>query len=116
MKLSVLGPAGATGIPLVEQALAAGHRVTALVRFGQKLTITNPNLHVVEGDATDRAAVSEAMNGGDAVISVLGARGPVMARRRAPLWTWPNRRGPSASSCCPPSPSRVTGSLPSPRS
>ena len=25
------------------------------------------------------AAVSEAMNGGDAVISVLGARGPVMA-------------------------------------
>jgi putative NADH-flavin reductase len=67
MKLSVLGAAGATGIPLVEQALAAGHRVTALVRSGQKLTITNPNLHVVEGDATDRAAVSEAMNGGDAV-------------------------------------------------
>ena len=28
MKLSVLGAAGATGIPLVEQALAAGHRVT----------------------------------------------------------------------------------------
>jgi putative NADH-flavin reductase len=57
MKLSVLGAAGATGIPLVEQALAAGHRVTALVRSGKKLTITNPNLHVVEGDATDRAAV-----------------------------------------------------------
>jgi len=78
MNLSVLGAAGATGIPLVEQALAAGHRVTALVRSGQELTITNPNLHVVEGDATDHAAVSEAMNGGDAVISVLGARGPVI--------------------------------------
>jgi uncharacterized protein YbjT (DUF2867 family) len=78
MKLSVLGAAGATGIPLVEQALAAGHRVTALVRSGQKLTVTNLNLHVVEGDATDHAAVSEAMNGCDAVISVLGARGPVM--------------------------------------
>jgi Putative NADH-flavin reductase len=63
MNLSVLGAAGATGIPLVEQALAAGHHVTALVRSGQKLTITNPNLRVVEGDATDRAAVSEAMNG-----------------------------------------------------
>jgi uncharacterized protein YbjT (DUF2867 family) len=36
MKLSVLGAAGATGIPLVEQALAAGHRVTALVRSGPK--------------------------------------------------------------------------------
>ncbi len=79
MKLIVLGAAGATGTPLVEQALAAGHRLTALVRPGQKLTITDPDLHVVEGDATDRAAVSEAMNGGDAVISVLGARGPVMA-------------------------------------
>jgi putative NADH-flavin reductase len=79
MKLSVLGAAGATGIPLVEQALAAGHRVTALVRSGQNLTITNPNLHVVEGDATERAGVSEAMNGSDAVVSVLGARGPVMA-------------------------------------
>ncbi len=78
MKLSVLGAAGATGIPLVEQALAAGHTVTALVRSGQELTITGANLHVVEGDATDHAAVSEAMNGGDAVISVLGARGPVI--------------------------------------
>jgi nucleoside-diphosphate-sugar epimerase len=46
MKPSVLGAAGVTGIPLVEQALAAGHRVTALVRSGQKLTITNLNLHV----------------------------------------------------------------------
>jgi putative NADH-flavin reductase len=45
MKLSVLGAAGATGIPLVEQALAAGHTVTALVRSGQKLSIANPNLH-----------------------------------------------------------------------
>lgn len=30
MNLTVLGAAGATGTPLVEQALAAGHRVTAL--------------------------------------------------------------------------------------
>jgi uncharacterized protein YbjT (DUF2867 family) len=79
MKLIVLGAAGATGTPLVEQALAAGHRVTALVRPGQNLTIPDPDLHVVEGDATHPAAVSETMNGGDAVISVLGARGPVMA-------------------------------------
>ena len=94
MKLSVLGAAGATGIPLVEQALAAGHRVTALVRSGQKLTITDPNLHVVEGDATDRAAVSEAMNGGDAVISVLGARGPVMAEATRAIVDAAKQKGP----------------------
>lgn len=94
MNLSVLGAAGATGIPLVEQALAAGHRVTALVRSGQKLTITDPNLHVVEGDATDGAAVSEAMNGGDAVISVLGARGPVMVEATRAIVDAAKQQGP----------------------
>ena len=79
MNLTVLGATGPTGTQLVEQALAAGHHVTALARSPEKLTITNPNLHVVQGDATDRAAVSQAMKGADAVISVLGARGPVMA-------------------------------------
>jgi uncharacterized protein YbjT (DUF2867 family) len=78
MNLTILGAAGATGRPLVEQALAAGHRVTALVRSGQELTVTNSVLDVVEGDATDVTAVAEAMKGADAVISVLGARGPVM--------------------------------------
>ena len=94
MNLSVLGAAGATGVPLVEQALAAGHRVTALVRSAQKLTITNPNLDVVEGDATDRAAVSEAMSGCGAVISVLGARGPVMAEATRVIVDAANQTGP----------------------
>jgi uncharacterized protein YbjT (DUF2867 family) len=79
MNLTVLGAAGATGVPLVEQAIAAGHQVTALARSAEDLTLTNPNLHVVQGDATDRAVVSQAMKGADAVISVLGARGPVIA-------------------------------------
>jgi uncharacterized protein YbjT (DUF2867 family) len=79
MNLTVLGAAGATGVQLVEQALAAGHQVTALARSAENLTLTNPNLHVVQGDATDRAVVSQAMKGADAVISVLGARGPVIA-------------------------------------
>jgi uncharacterized protein YbjT (DUF2867 family) len=79
VNLTVLGAAGATGIPLVEQALAGGHQVTALVRSQQALGIADPNLDVVEGDATDREAVSRATRGADAVISVLGARGPVIA-------------------------------------
>jgi uncharacterized protein YbjT (DUF2867 family) len=79
MNLTVLGAAGVTGVQLVEQAIAAGHHVTALARSAENLTLTNPNLHVVQGDATDRAVVSQAMKGADAVISVLGARGPVIA-------------------------------------
>jgi uncharacterized protein YbjT (DUF2867 family) len=94
MNLTLLGAAGATGVPLVEQALAHGHHVTALVRSRQKLSITNPNLDVVEGDATDRAAVSQAMNGADAVISVLGARGPVIAEATRAIVAVANQEGP----------------------
>ena len=94
MNLTLLGAAGATGVPLVEQALAEGHHVTALVRSRQKLSITNPNLDVVEGDATDRAAVSQAMNGANAVISVLGARGPVIAAATRAIVAVANQEGP----------------------
>jgi uncharacterized protein YbjT (DUF2867 family) len=79
MNLTILGAAGATGTQLAGQALAAGHHVTALVRSPEKLTVTGPNLYVVQGDATDRAAVAQAMKGADAVISTLGAKGPVIA-------------------------------------
>jgi uncharacterized protein YbjT (DUF2867 family) len=80
MNLVVFGATGATGKLVVEQALAAGHYVTALVRSPRKLTITHPNLRVVTGDATDVAAVTRAMEGADAVITTIGApKGPVVA-------------------------------------
>ncbi len=94
MNLTVLGAAGATGTELVEQALTASHHVTALVRSPEKLTITNPNLHVVQGDATDRTAVSRAMKGADAVISVLGARGPVIAEAARAIVAVAKQEGP----------------------
>jgi putative NADH-flavin reductase len=46
---------------VVEQALAAGHTVTALVRPPEKLTIRNSNLRVVAGKATDPSDVAQAM-------------------------------------------------------
>jgi uncharacterized protein YbjT (DUF2867 family) len=94
MNLTILGAAGATGTQLVEQALIAGHHVTALVRSPEKLTITNPNLHVVQGDATDRAAVSRAMKGADAVISTLGAIGPVIAEATRAIVAVAKQEGP----------------------
>lgn len=94
MNLSVLGATGATGTQLVEQALTAGHHVTALARSPEKLTITNPSLHVVQGDATDRAAVSRAMKGADAVISALGATGPVIAEATRAIVAVAKQEGP----------------------
>jgi putative NADH-flavin reductase len=72
MKLTIFGATGRTGIPLVQQALAAGHAVTAFARTPEKLSITHDQLTVVQGDATDPAAVERAVSGADAVLSALG--------------------------------------------
>jgi uncharacterized protein YbjT (DUF2867 family) len=79
MNLVILGATGRTGRLVVEQALAAGHTVTALVRSPEKLTIPNSSLRVVAGEATDAADVAQAMEGADAVISTLGGSGSVIA-------------------------------------
>jgi uncharacterized protein YbjT (DUF2867 family) len=79
MNLVVLGATGRTGRIVVEQALAAGHTVTALVRSPEKLTVRNSNLRVVAGKATDAADVARALEGADAVLSTLGGNGSVIA-------------------------------------
>jgi putative NADH-flavin reductase len=78
MNLVVLGATGRTGRLVVEEALAAGHAVTALVRSPEKLTTTNSNLRVIMGQATEPSAVSGAIEGADAVISTLGGKGSVI--------------------------------------
>lgn len=70
--LAILGPTGRTGRPLVEQALAAGHSVTALARTPAKLGVRHDRLTVVEGDALDPAAVARVVSGADAVLLALG--------------------------------------------
>jgi len=79
MNLVVLGATGGTGRLVVEQALAAGHTVTALVRSPEKLAVRDPNLHVVAGQATDPLAVAGALEGADALISTLGGGGSVIS-------------------------------------
>ena len=72
MKLTVFGASGRTGRPLVEQALAAGHEVTAFVRDPSKLGMDHERLTVVEGDVKEPAKVREAVEGADAVLGALG--------------------------------------------
>jgi uncharacterized protein YbjT (DUF2867 family) len=79
MNIVVLGATGGTGRLVVEQALAAGHTVTALVRSPEKVAVRNPNLHVVAGQATDPSAVARALAGADALISTLGGEGSVIS-------------------------------------
>jgi putative NADH-flavin reductase len=72
MRIAVFGASGKTGRQVVEQALAAGHQVTAFVRDPAKLGMEHPALRVVRGDISDAARVDEAVRGQDAVVSALG--------------------------------------------
>lgn len=72
MRIVIFGASGRTGKPLVGQALAAGHEVTAFVRDPSKLGMNHERLTVAKGDVKDYAEVSKAIAGADAVLSTLG--------------------------------------------
>jgi uncharacterized protein YbjT (DUF2867 family) len=73
MHLLVLGGTGATGRVLVDQTLAAGHSIRALVRSPDKLTGVDSRLEVVVGEATSQEDVKSALSDVDAVLSTLGS-------------------------------------------
>jgi putative NADH-flavin reductase len=75
MKLSIFGATGGTGKQLVEQALVAGNEVVAYVRNPSKLDMKHEHLTIVQGELSDQTMIESAVNGADAVISVLGPRG-----------------------------------------
>ncbi len=85
MKLTIFGATGRAGKPLVAHALTAGHAVTALVRTPSKFTASHQQLAVVFGDATDPLAVERAIQGADAVISVMATSGSQKIARNKPL-------------------------------
>jgi putative NADH-flavin reductase len=76
MQIIVFGASGTTGLEILKQALAAGHSVKAFVRSPSRVTIQHVNLIVNQGDATDQAAVAQAIIGQKAVISALGQTRP----------------------------------------
>jgi putative NADH-flavin reductase len=74
MKLTIIAATGGIGRQLLEQAVAAGHDVTAVVRNPKKLS--GDAVRVVTADLADPdpAVLESALNGADAVLSGLGAR------------------------------------------
>jgi putative NADH-flavin reductase len=73
MKIVVFGASGPTGLELCRQALAAGHQVVAAVRRPSDFQLRNDALTIVQADVTDGSPLNPAINGSDAVLSVLGA-------------------------------------------
>lgn len=79
MRLAVLGATGGTGRNVVDQAVAAGHKVTAVVRDPARLDLAAPELEIVSADVLDPDALEPPLTGSEAVISCLGARSKVDA-------------------------------------
>lgn len=75
MKLTVVAATGGIGRHLVEQAVAAGHDVTAVARRPGGLPSAVPSV-AVDLAAPDPAALAAAVRGADAVLSGLGPRDP----------------------------------------
>jgi putative NADH-flavin reductase len=73
MKVLVIGAAGKSGRAVVEQALVAGHDVTAFAHKTEGY-LPDSNVHVIEGDARDRSTMDSAMLGQDAVIDTIGGK------------------------------------------
>ncbi len=83
MKLTIIAATGGVGRQLLEQAVAGGHDVTAVVRNPAKLT--RP-VRAVTADlaAADPAALEPAIVGADAVLSGLGPHSNADAGIAAP--------------------------------
>lgn len=72
MNITIFGATGKVGQNLTAQALEQGHTVTAFARNPDAIDQTHENLHIMQGDVLDAAAVKRAVTGQDAVICALG--------------------------------------------
>jgi len=80
MKIVVIGASRGIGREVVEQAVARGHEVTALLRDPGKVTLEHARLHKVRGDVGKPEDVRSTLSGQDAVCTCVGVnptRGPV---------------------------------------
>ena len=77
-RVTIFAATGGIGRHLFEQALAAGHEVTAVVRTPANLPSHDGNVHTVAADLADpdRDVLAAAVDGADAVLSGLGPRNP----------------------------------------
>jgi putative NADH-flavin reductase len=74
MKLTIVAATGGIGRELLDQAIAAGHDVTAVVRNPAALPDGPARTVRADLSAADPAALQSAVAGADAVLSGLGAR------------------------------------------
>lgn len=72
MRIVIFGANGATGRLLTRRALDGGHTVVAVTRHPEQFPIAGAALAVAEADVRTPAAVTDVVDGADAVLSALG--------------------------------------------
>ena len=73
MELTIIAATGGVGRLILDQAVAAGHHVTAVARHPERLD-KDVRMVTVDFDDPDLDALRSAVQGADAVLSGLGAR------------------------------------------
>jgi putative NADH-flavin reductase len=68
----IIGASKGIGLETVRSALEAGHQVRALARSAANISLAQPQLQKVSGDALVRLDVEAALQGVDVVIQTLG--------------------------------------------
>ncbi|MFI0369949.1 NAD(P)-dependent oxidoreductase [Actinomadura sp. 1N219] len=104
MRITIFGATGRMGQLLVQQALDAGHEVTAYARTPGKLRITHANLSVAAGQLDDDEAILEAVRTADAVIEGVGSESAATRRIIAAMDTAGVKRFVVVSTCSVPDP------------
>ncbi|MBM4224392.1 MAG: SDR family oxidoreductase [Gammaproteobacteria bacterium] len=72
MRILIIGASKGIGLETTRQALDAGHDVRALARSATAITVSNPSLEKMPGDALKPEDVEAALAGVDVVIQTLG--------------------------------------------
>lgn len=74
MKIALFGATGHVGRAILDEALARGFEVTAVVRDPSRLANTDPRVSVVTGDLADPPSWLDAVRGNDVLIVSISAR------------------------------------------
>ncbi len=71
LRIAVFGASGQLGQRIAGEALRRGHRVTAVMRNPDRMSLTHPQLRAVRADVTDPLLVATVARGHDAIISAI---------------------------------------------
>ncbi|WP_266365638.1 NAD(P)-dependent oxidoreductase [Tellurirhabdus rosea] len=71
-KIALFGASGKTGQQFLNQALAKGYQIKALVRNPQAISQQSPNLQLIRGDVLNPQDVERTVEDTDLVVSLFG--------------------------------------------